>query len=159
MTADFRFGTAVKDPDESLPVSLSLYRLCANFWRPNEQFALNEFVRPLRPNGFSYECTTAGTSGSREPRWPTSIGVAVTEGSITWTCRAAGVSGLNSISSLTATSDPAGITIAPLSIDESVKILATYAGGFAGQAYEVIYAFTLNGVPRRARQRVEVALK
>lgn len=36
---------------------------------------------------FQYYCTTAGTSGSTEPAWPTTVGSTVTDGSITWTCQ------------------------------------------------------------------------
>lgn len=36
-------------------------------------------------NGYVYEVTTAGTSHSSPPTWPTTIGATVTDGTVTWT--------------------------------------------------------------------------
>lgn len=155
-TLDYRFSDAVKDPGESLKVSLNLYTMCVIPWRPNEAQSAAEFIRPTVPNGFSYECTTAGTTGTKEPRWPTTISATVTDGSVTWTCRAASGSGVNAITSPTATSDPTGLTIASVSVSELHKILATYSGGTEGQSYDAVYSFTLDGVTRIARQAVLV---
>ncbi|HEU4603749.1 MAG TPA: hypothetical protein VFS24_17370 [Steroidobacteraceae bacterium] len=153
---EYRFGTVQKDPGEDLKVELNLFRACANFWQPNEQYGAGEFVRPTRGTGFSYEVTTAGTTSAREPIWPTTEGATVTSGSAVLTCRAADTNGLNAITSPSATSDPIGLTISDLSVSESVKILATYSGGTLDQDFDAVYEFTLNGVTRIARQRVEV---
>lgn len=155
---DYRFDDHLgKDPAEAAPVVLDLFSLCANFWTTNEQYSQGEFVRPNRATGFSYECTTAGTSGFREPNdWPTTIGATKTEGSVTWTCRAAGSNGLNAITSPSAVSDPTGLTIGSVSVSESTKILATYSGGVEDQEYDAVFTFTLNGVTRIGRQRVPV---
>lgn len=155
MSSDYRFVSVIKDPAESLPVTLDLYNLCANFWRPNEQYALNEYIRPTRGRGFSYQAT-AGTSAGREPVWPTTLAATVVDGSITWTTSAAGSNGLNAVSSPSGTSDPTGLTIGSVSASESTKILATYAGGTEGQDYDAVFTFTLNGVTRVARQTVQV---
>jgi hypothetical protein len=154
----YRFGVIQKDPAETLKVSLSLFRVCANTWRPNEQYLVAEHVRPTRATGYSYECTTAGTSGAREPVWNRSADadMAALDGSVQWTCREAGDNGLNAVSSPSAVSDPIGLTIADVSISESAKILATYSGGTLGQDYDAVFSFTLDGVPRVARQRVEI---
>lgn len=154
---DYRFPDHPgKDPDESIPVVLDCFNLCANFWRGNEQFGLGEYIRPNRANGFSYECTTAGTSAFREPIWPTTISATVTDGSATWTCRAASANGLNGITSPSATSDPVGLTISDISVTESTKILASYEGGDESESYDAVFSFTLDGVTRVARQRVPV---
>lgn len=144
------------DPGESFKVIIDLYGMCANFWRGNEQFGTTEYIRPTHANGYSYECTTAGTSGSREPIWPKTIGATVQDGSVTWTCRAAADNGLNAITNPSAASDPTGLTIASVTASESTKILATYSGGTVGQQFDAVYTFTLNGVTRVARQRVKV---
>ncbi len=39
-------------------------------------------------DGYHYECTTAGTSDSTEPTWPTTVDETVTDGTAVWTCKA-----------------------------------------------------------------------
>lgn len=155
MAETLTFPDAIKDPSESLPVELNLFKYCANFWRANEQFGAAEYARPNRSTGFAYQ-SSGGTSGEREPVWPTVLGGTVVNGSITWTAVAAGLNGLNAITAPTAVSDPLGLTIASVSASESTKILATYSGGTLDQDYDAVFTFTLNGVSRVARQRVLV---
>ena len=150
----YTFAPVTKNADESIKVRLNLFNQCANFWRDNEIYESGEYIRPNRANGYSYECTTAGTSGSGEPKWPQTIGATKTDGSVTWTCRAASSNGINAITSPTASSDPTGLTISDVSVSEDAKILATYSGGTLDEDYDAIFAFTLNGVPRIARQKV-----
>lgn len=40
---------------------------------------------PAILNGHMYKCTTAGTTGSSEPTWPTGSGSTVTDGTAVWT--------------------------------------------------------------------------
>jgi len=40
---------------------------------------------PATPNGHMYRCTTAGTTSSGEPTWPTTSGGTVTDGGAVWT--------------------------------------------------------------------------
>ena len=40
---------------------------------------------PAAPNGHMYRCTTAGTTGSGEPTWPTASAGTVTDGTAVWT--------------------------------------------------------------------------
>jgi hypothetical protein len=56
-------------------------------WQASHPYVLTDFVEPATPNGFRYECTTAGTSDSSEPAWPTTIGATVNDGTAVWTCR------------------------------------------------------------------------
>lgn len=42
-------------------------------------------VIPATPNGRIYKCTTAGTTGSGEPTWPTTAGGTVSDGTAVWT--------------------------------------------------------------------------
>lgn len=57
-------------------------------WEDLQAYALAAFVEPVTPNGYRYECTTAGTSGATEPTWGTPVvGGTVSDGSVVWTCR------------------------------------------------------------------------
>lgn len=56
-------------------------------WVKLTAYTLGAFRRPSTTNGYAYECTTAGTSGSTEPTWPTTAGATVADGSVVWTCR------------------------------------------------------------------------
>lgn len=153
---EYRFQDTVKDPAESLLVSLNFFNLCANFWQPNEQFSAAESIRPTIATGFAYNTASGGTSGAREPRWPTTLAQTVVDGSITWTCTAASSNGVNAVSAPSAVSDPTGLTIGSIAISESTKILATYSSGTDGQDYDAVFTLTLNAVTRIARQRVKV---
>ena len=53
-------------------------------------YTSGQAVHPVTPNGFRYECTTAGTSGGSEPVWPvTPVGATVVSGTATFTLRGA----------------------------------------------------------------------
>lgn len=151
---EFTFGDVEVDPAETRKVELELFGKCANFWRSNQQYDLTETIRPTRPTGYAYQASSAGTSGAREPVWPTALAGTVADGSVIWTCVAAGSNGVSAISAPSAVSDPVGLTIGSVSASESTKILASYSGGSLGQDYDAVFTFTLNGVSRVARQRV-----
>jgi HK97 family phage major capsid protein len=58
-------------------------------WEDSTDYALGDVVVPTagKENGFRYECTTAGTSGTGEPTWPIAEGATKTDSGVTWTCR------------------------------------------------------------------------
>lgn len=59
-------------------------------WSTASVHTVGSFVRPtVIPSLLLYECTTAGTSGTPEPAWPTTIGGTITDGTCIWTARAA----------------------------------------------------------------------
>ena len=56
-------------------------------WSAEAAYLLDDAVRPtVTRNGFTYVCTTAGTSGTSEPVWPVTVGDTVTDGTVVWTC-------------------------------------------------------------------------
>lgn len=59
-------------------------------WTASTAYASGSKRRPtqVNRNGYLYNATTGGTSGSSEPVWPQSIGATVSDGSVTWTCHA-----------------------------------------------------------------------
>lgn len=54
-------------------------------WTATTAYSLATRRAPLTRNGHLYEVTTAGTSGSSEPAWPTTAGGTVVDGSVHWT--------------------------------------------------------------------------
>jgi len=56
-------------------------------WAESTSYSLNQLVIPLAAqNGYTYKCTSAGTSDVTEPTWPTVIGNTVVDGGVTWQC-------------------------------------------------------------------------
>lgn len=55
-------------------------------WKASTAYSLGALVEPTTPNTYKYVCTTAGTSDSSEPTWPTTpLGSTVTDGTAVWT--------------------------------------------------------------------------
>lgn len=152
----YRFAPVTKDPGETRSVILRFYKVCANFWRPNEIYDATEYVRPTgRGNGYAFQCTQAGTSGGREPVWPRALGATVVDGSIVWTCTAAAGNGLNEITVASAVPDD-GLSVSSPLVTEFSNVLVDYTGGTLGQDYDVVFTVTINGKPRVATQTVKV---
>lgn len=76
-------GNTADDPDYVLDLLLDAK------WKASTARALNFLGYPSRPNGYAYKVTVAGTSGTTEPTWPTTLTATVTDGTITWRCEAA----------------------------------------------------------------------
>lgn len=154
--ADYRFDdTPAKDPGESMDVVLDLTPWCIIPWTPGTDFATSSYCRSPSAPGVAFQATTGGTSGAREPRWPTSG--TVNDGSIVWTVNSPpGANGLNPISAVSATSEPTGLTIGSISVVANRQIAATYSGGTHGYDYAAVFQFTLRGITRIARQLVPV---
>ena len=67
------------------------HTIYSTIWVANTAYILDDIVVPTsgKENGYSYICTTAGTShAATEPTWPTTIGGTVSDGTVTWTCQA-----------------------------------------------------------------------
>lgn len=56
-----------------------------DMWTSLATWAANYELSPTSPNGYTYR-SSAGTAGSVEPTWPTTLGSTVVDGTITWTC-------------------------------------------------------------------------
>ena len=56
-------------------------------WAASTGFAVGDVRRATtsQNSGLVFECTTAGTSGSSEPTWPTDIGSTITDNTVVWT--------------------------------------------------------------------------
>lgn len=64
----------------------------ASDWVGSTAYTIGDTVKPTTENGYIYKCTSAGTSDSSEPSWPTTIGNTVTDGGVTWECWSVNVS-------------------------------------------------------------------
>ena len=60
-------------------------------WAASTAYSLGDIIIPTTANGYTYECTTAGTSDSSEPTWGTTVGGTTADGTAVWTCRAQAV--------------------------------------------------------------------
>jgi len=54
-------------------------------WLASTAYTSGQFRRPIIANTFNYEVTTAGTTGTTEPTWDTTLGGTTTDGTVTWT--------------------------------------------------------------------------
>ena len=56
-------------------------------WAAGTAFSVGDVRRATssQNSGLVFECTTAGTSGSSEPTWPTDIGSTLTDNTVVWT--------------------------------------------------------------------------
>ena len=59
-----------------------------NDWVTLTEYELTDDVVATEDTGYRYECTTAGTTGETEPAWPTEVDATVSDGTVTWTCKA-----------------------------------------------------------------------
>jgi hypothetical protein len=107
-------------------------------WATATAYSLNDRVEPTTPNGYVYECTTAGTShASTEPVWPTTgIGSStISDGTAVWTL----LSARHEITEVKLASTNGGLTAA--SGGAALTIGTSVTSEVANQ-YEIHYRIT-----------------
>lgn len=67
------------------PIYIGLILATRGYWAASTAYSVGDYVLPTAPNGHMYKCTTAGTSGSTQPTWPTTNNGTVTDGTVVWT--------------------------------------------------------------------------
>ena len=115
-------------------------------WAPGAVYVSEVVVRPSFPTGFQYS-SGGGQSGQVEPRWPTTVGGTVTDGSIVWTCEATGNDSLRATISTSGWSSETGITADSDSLTNTggAQIVAVdVSSGTAGQTYDITNTVTLS---------------
>ena len=60
--------------------------MAVSVWAASTAFSVGDIRRAgvEQPSGLFFRCSTAGTSGSSEPVWPTKVGSTVTDGTCVW---------------------------------------------------------------------------
>jgi lambda family phage minor tail protein L len=108
-------------------------------WAASTAFAVGDVRRATssQNSGLVFECTTAGTSGSSEPNWPTDIGSTLTDNTVVWTA-------ISSIyADLSALAPDAIIELFELHYDNtlhgSTDILRWHAGTNAGVTGNIVW--------------------
>lgn len=85
-------------------------------WQANHAYLATAVVIPTVFAGYTWRCTTAGTSGAVEPVWPDpTLTPTITDGTVTWSVgtgfRQALVSGINSLVAAFARANPTIIRV------------------------------------------------
>jgi hypothetical protein len=80
----------------ALPSAFSSYSQMAPFgtvsietnlaWKASTSYSIGNYVSPSPGNGFYYFATTAGSSGSSQPTFPTTFAATVVDSGVTWRC-------------------------------------------------------------------------
>ena len=69
-----------------VPATWYVALIAAPEWAASTAYNVGDYVVTGTPtNGRLYKCTTAGTSGTSAPTWPTTAGGTVTDGTVVWT--------------------------------------------------------------------------
>lgn len=142
--------TFEQDPADVLPYEVDFTAECARVRKPDTDYATSTRVRPAKSNGMQYNASTGGRTGSQEPRWPTTIGATVADGSVTWTAETAGSQSLERTLSSASWNADTGLTVAGQATSGN-SASAKLSGGTLGQSYLVRVAGTFSdGTTRNA---------
>ena len=61
------------------------YRPDVDGWQANKEYKAGELIHPSSNSHFTLRCSTAGTSGSSEPAWNTTVDATTADGGAVWT--------------------------------------------------------------------------
>lgn len=129
-----------KTAGETIEPTFEAARILETVWRAGRFQSTSDYVRPLRANGFEFECTTGGQTGRSEPRWPIVVGGTVVDGSVTWTARAFATNATDTIDTVTIDAET-GITVGAAQVS-GTEISFQISGGTAGQHYLITLVIT-----------------
>lgn len=81
----YQLGTSSNNLTGARGISALSFSVTATTWAATTAKVAGNLVQPVTTPLYAYRCTTAGTTGSSEPTWPTTVGATVTDGTVTWT--------------------------------------------------------------------------
>jgi hypothetical protein len=122
--------------DETLDYSVNFAGHCVRVREPDTDYAENIVVQPKRATGLQYRATTGGRSGTKEPRWPLTAALTVTDGTVVWTAEATSEDSLRRTLDSVSWAADTGLTVGSAS-SSGVVSTALISDGVAGQSYEV----------------------
>jgi hypothetical protein len=93
--------------------------------------------------GVQFEATSGGQAGDKPVHWPTTIGAEVTDGSITWTCRATAVTSLLTTVASVAWAGPSGATVTGETVYGQVGVATVEVDASADGDLEFTLAATM----------------
>ena len=128
--------TFEQDPAETLNYAAEFAQHCAYIRESDTDYAMGAHVRPAAATGYQYVATAGGHSGTKEPRWPTTVGGTVVDGSVTWTCEAFAVSSLLRTVSSAGWGSDTGLTVGT-QVLTGTRSTVNISGGTLGQTYLV----------------------
>ena len=118
-------------------------QLNAGAWQASTAYSVGQVVYPTVLNTYAYECTAAGTSGTSQPTWPTTVGNTVGDGGVTWTCFA------TAYFAATHTCNPGQIWSAfrnGSGVTHGCTVVTDLNGGYAGSGTVYAYCWDANGL-------------
>jgi hypothetical protein len=132
-----------QDPTDTLDYYVDFTAACARVRKPNFDYPTGTRVRPAKATGFQYNASTGGHTATSEPRWPTTAGGTVTDGSVVWTAEAVSTTSLERQLSSAAWTPDSGLTKAGESTFGTIAT-ANLSAGTLGQSYLVRVAGTMS---------------
>jgi hypothetical protein len=125
---------------DRVPVQIDWHDYLAYVREPNSAISLGQRIRFRRKDprgtGLEYECTQSGVTGGREPVWPKTAGLTVTDGSVVWTARAVSTASLRATISSSNWTNSEGLTLSSMTTNDLIATVFV-SGGTNGQEYEV----------------------
>ena len=125
-------------------------------WGIARRHTVGDIVQPTVSMGYYAECSVAGLTAAREPRWRAEEGAIVIDGSASWVMKHPDDVSLPTISAATYTIEPSGITQSNTAIDGSVTSVKLDATDASLGKYIITAEITAGGEDYSMASELEV---
>jgi hypothetical protein len=135
--------------------------MLANRWVASNIATLGTTIRPIiSQHGLQAVCTQTGQTGSIEPRWPTSAGASVYDGSAIWTMDAVNALSLEGELQNASWTAPAGLDLQfNATQDQTALITIDATNAVAGTDYDVICTAQFSGATPQVVGKIRVKVR